>query len=109
MMKSGGTDHQLGETMALQIKRSKFSMVDPEHLTFQFEQIASSLFFLQMNFCKVLRKTPRHHNFTHVVNKAGDIIGFIRRRLDAAENFTRQDRSADAVLPEFPPRKSAFA
>lgn len=109
MMEAGGFDHQLGQVVVLEIKRAEFIVTEAENFLFDGKQVALPGFSGAMNLREMIGKGPGHDDFTHIVDEAGDVVGFVIGRLHDADNFTSEYGRADAVLPKIAPGKSALA
>ena len=62
-----------------------------------------------MDGFEVLRTRGGHGDFANIVNQARDIIDLVIGRAERADDFARENRRADAVLPEIAPGKERLA
>src|SRR6185437_11429879 len=108
MMKARGADHYIRQAMTFEIQRAEFRMVDAEHFHFDLRKILGSAQSEPVDFREMIRERPGHHYFTHVMHEAGHVIRLVSRRLHGADDFARQNRGADGMLPKTTPGKIAL-
>src|SRR5664280_810368 len=105
MMEARGLDHEVRKMITFEVKRAQFGMVDSQDFRFDLRQVLCCLRGPSVYFCKMLRERPGHCDFADVMDQARDVVGFIRRRLDEADDLPGDDGGADAMLPKIAPGK----
>src|SRR4051812_30827515 len=101
-------DEHFGEIMLTQINCAEFGMIDAEDALLAFEQVAVFERAVQIDCAEMFRESGGENNFTHVVNEAGDVIGFVFAADDWIGEFASEDSGSDAVLPKFTPGEQSI-
>jgi hypothetical protein len=102
-------DEHLGEIVLVEINCAEFGVIDAEDAAFAFEQIGFFERFIEIDSAEMIGKCGGEDDFTHVVDKAGDVIGFVFVAVGWAGEFASENGSGDAVLPEFAPGEEGVA
>src|ERR1051325_7519842 len=72
---------------------------------FHLLQILHYLAVTLVNLHEMVREHRSHDDLAHVMHQAGHVVRLVLEPQDRPDDFPRQNGRADAVLPEFPPRK----
>ncbi len=103
MVPADGFDEDWWKAMLLEVDGAEFGMVDTDELFFEREQVFGGVLLHFLELLEFLRESGGHGDLADVMDKSGDVVGFIIEGVEGADDFAGKDGGADAVLPEAAP------